>query len=247
MKFYYFYIGGSVGWEPSNYTWLDLQDQFYATAADSTVHDITTQDLGVSAWIKLPAGVVDDTQPILSKNQDDQSGPGYCLMADKKDCLWLLLYDDESYNFTMVAYNIGIVDDNWHHVAAIVDRDNANNCLMFVDGVRVATSQTGVIANVGTLTNNGTLHLGRFSFVPPTYYYLDGQIREVILTYPADIMAAGEMGAPGEIFNLANTFFEKDSYCNYEDYWACNDGAGTTIAGVNNDLTLTSANAWFLR
>ncbi len=60
-------------------------------------------------------------------------------------------------------------------------------------------------------------------------------------------MAANEMGASGEIANLANNPGDPTQWPNSEDYWLCNEGSGTTVGGQNNDLTLSDVAAWALR
>lgn len=229
-------------------TWLDMQDQYRANAANNTIHDITTGDIGISAWVKIPADATNGFHAILAKRENNTQA-GYWLYTHQPHYPGVnigIVEDDAAHDEYRIEGTISIIDGNWHHIAAIIDRDNPLNCSVWVDGVQDLTAvKTGTLGDVGSITTSRKLWLGYSSFGDA--YYFDGQVREVVLAYPADIMAAGEMGAEGEIAKLARSYFNPQAYCSREDYWACNDGSGTTITGENNNLTLNSANAWILR
>lgn len=246
-QYSYFYIGESTGLDPTNYIWLDLQDQYYAAGANNTVHDVTTQDLGIAAWIKLDADSASaGMQTIVGKMVDNPQKGYFFGIYSPSGTLYFWIKEQPSGDQYELRATVDLRDGEWHHVAVVIDRNNGANCDLFVDGYRVPTNSKGLLSDVSSLTSTRIMRIG-YSSYDGTDWYFDGQIREVIIAYPTDIMAAGEMGAPGEIANLANSYFEKEGYCQYEDYWACNDGSGTTITGDNNNLTLSNADAWFLR
>lgn len=211
---------------------LDLNGTYYAQAANNTIHDVGTQDFGLAAWIKV------DT---------DASGVGMILNKDGGAIEWTFRYrGDGLVSFTcsdgVTAFSVtgttNVRDNKWHHVAAIVDRNNAANCNIYVDGTVETPTLSGDITLVGSLANTGILYLSY------TATRFDGQVRDLVLAYPIDIMAANEMGASGEILYLATHPFDKTNYCNYEDYWSCTDGSGTTVTGDVNNLTLSNVAAW---
>lgn len=210
---------------------LDLDAGHTAISSGSGVHDITTEDLGFAAWVRLNTDAVSENY-IFYKIA---SSTGYFLRI--LNGVISVGIDDGPDSYGMTG-NTDIRDDKWHHVAAIVDRDNAANCKIYLDGYEDGTTnKVGTLASVGSLTNSGTLIIGA-----PIGF--DGKLRDAILAYPADITAANEMGASGEVLTLATNPLNSGSYCNYEDYWACTENTGTTITGTANNLTLSNTAAW---
>ena len=204
---------------------LDFDATRYAQAANNTIHDITTQDIGISAWVRADSNA-SGVLYIISKQVSDQ-GYHFYLMSNGKLELYIKDADADVY---ILTGNTDLRDNKWHHVAVILDKSDATNCKLYLDGYEGGTTtKTGTLANVGSLTNTAILYLA----IKAGEYPFDGQIRDVILSYPADIMAAGEMGASGEILELATK--PRDFITvNHEDAWALYDNAAnTTIASTN--------------
>lgn len=213
---------------------LDMDDTYRAVAADNTVHDITTEDIGIFAWVKIPVGA--GIGVILAKRI---AAAGYFLYSAANGKVVFAMSDGaDTYSMTGTT---DLRDDTWHCIVNIIDRSNAANCSLYIDGVDDSPVKAGTLADVNSLTNAVTFYMGSSS--SPALEF-DGIIAECGIAYPADIMAANEMGASGEIDNIVNNFRTSAAYPNLEDYWACDEGSGTTLAGNVNDLTLSNAAAW---
>lgn len=221
---------------------LDFNAAYNAVAANNGIHDITTEDIGISAWIRMDTGIQASTTYILQKRLN-AAGSGYQLnMTSGDSCvLALFMIDAENDVFTMSG-NTALNDNKWHHIAVIMDRSNLANCKIYLDGYEDGTTNKDNAAALAaadeSLTNTGIFTLGSRT---DDSNYFDGQIRDVILAYPVDIMAAGEMGASGEILTLA-TGTRDLSTVNSEDYWTCNDDAADTVVTGNNINLIASAN-----
>tara|TARA_Y100000310_G_scaffold202967_1_gene203213 strand:+ start:4091 stop:7126 length:3036 start_codon:yes stop_codon:yes gene_type:complete len=206
---------------------LDFDATYNAQAANNTIHDITTEDIGVSVWVRLDtasAGI----DYVLKKYA---SAAGYEVYIE--DGIVTLNIGDGTDTYKLTG-NTDIRDNKWHHIVGIIDKSNAANCKIYLDGYEDGTtSKTGTLGDVGSLTNADILDISDSNS-------FDGQIRDVILAYPADIMAANEMGVTGEILTLATN--PRDfSTVNSEDYWELTDNASsTTVAGANNNLTASA-------
>lgn len=222
---------------------LDMDLTYYAPAANNGIHDITTEDVGIAVWIKIPSDATTNMR-ILFKG--GTGAARYDLLLLGASGILRFQIADSDVDEYKVNGTTDLRDGQWHLVVGIIDRNNAANCKVFVDKVDDTASRDGTIGDIGSLTNTDTLTLGAAnapgSGVRSTI--LDGELGPVILAYPADIMAAGEMGAAGEITNIFNNFRNPGAWPESEDYWLCDEGTGTTVAGQNNDLTLTDALAW---
>lgn len=214
---------------------LDLDDTYFATAANNTIHNIGLEDIGMAAAI-CPNSGGGAFQVIANKSQ---TGTLRWLLTLSSGKLRTQLQDGT--DLYTVTGNTDLRDGVWHRVAAIIDRDNAANCKIYLNGAEDgATVKSGSLADIDSLSNTGTFALGRDTGGSP----LDGKMAEFIISYPADIMAANEMGAAGEIANIANNFRDPTAWPNNEDYWLLDEGTGTTLTGDNNNLTLSNAAAW---
>ncbi len=212
---------------------LDFDATYYAQAANNTIHDITTEDLGIAAWIKSDVGYSADYQQVLWKEQT--STILYRFYVHRTSGILTGQIGDGVTIYTLTG-DTDVRDGKWHHVAVIFDRNNTANSKIYLDGYEDGTTNKSGTTPAGSLTNTAILSLGtkgggeRFS----------GQIRDVIIAYPADIMAANEMGASGEILTLA-TGTRDLSTVNSEDTWALNDNAATTVVvGAVNNLTASA-------
>lgn len=222
--------GGGKGWL------LDLDGTYNAVAANNTIHDITTEDIGIWAWIKIPTDYTAHGIVIAKRSTVNEG-----FQLDIRDYhVRIYMEDDDGDNY-LVTGTTNLNDGEPHFVAAIIDRSNAANCKVYVDGADNTAARHGTLANVGSLTNTAIATMGS---TPTGGSRFDGIVAELGIAYPADIMAANEMGAPGEIASLYNNFRNPSAYPNLEDRWACDEGTGTTLTGDNNNLTLSNAVAW---
>ncbi len=208
---------------------FNLAGVYGSEAANSSIHNITTEDIGLWAWVKLATG---STGGIILRK--DLSNVGYNLTVSSSGIIQGLIgTGTPEYR---LSGNTDIRDGKWHFVAMIIDRNNAANCKIYLDGIEDGTTnKTGTLAShTGSLSNAVQLGFGkRFNET----VFLDGFITEGGIAYPADIMAAGEMGAAGEIANLFNNPGDPSAWPNSEDYWLCNDNTGSTVVtGANNNL-----------
>jgi len=218
---------------------LDFNATYYAAGGD--VHDVDLNDLGIAASVRIDSNA-SGSMMLLEKK--DAFNEGWTFYIDGSGKVNLVIEDsagDGSDSYAVIGAT-DIRDNKWHHIAAIIDRDNAANCKVFLDGYEDGTTKVGTVGDVGTLANAIALQMGRR--LSGDAFYFDGQVRDVIIAYPADIMAANEMGASGEILTLATSPLDTANYCNNEDYWVCTENTGTTITGANEDLTLSNASAW---
>jgi hypothetical protein len=126
--------------------------------------------------------------------------------------------------------------------AGIIDKDNAANCKLFIDGSEDGTTnKAGNLALVGDITNAAILHVGSNT---GESLFFDGIIGELGICYPADVTAADEFGASGEQANVYAGFRDRTNWPNREDSWLLNEGTGTTLTGESDNLTLSNAAAW---
>ena len=212
---------------------IDCDATYYAEAANNTILDITTEDLCISAWIRADTGVT-TPQRIFMKYQAD-TATGYALsLINGKIRLYIC-----GANAYYMDGNTDLRDDTWHHIAAVIDRDNAANCKIYLDGAEDGTTnKTGTVTAVGSITNTAILVLGAYS---GTYINkFEGQISDIKAYF-----AIGNVWSEAEI--LYQSQHKRDytaSAGTLTDYWHIQDKTGITLTGNVNNLTLTDAAAW---
>jgi len=132
---------------------LDLNATYYAQAANNTVHDITTEDISVSAWVKVDTDAGITEQAIADKYSTD----GYSFYIQSKK---LYFYVDDTTGHTFSVYGNTLLDDNkWHYVTGIIDRDNLSNCKVYIDGYVDGTMYyNSTILNVVNITTSQTFN-----------------------------------------------------------------------------------------
>lgn len=229
-------IGKSLGDNGHFARDFNLDATYYAQAANNGVHDIGLQDIGLWAWVKVNSDAV-GTAFILSKNQANPYN-GYSLAYDGAGKLYGRI-DDGADRYTISGVT-DIRDDTWHCVVCIFDRNNTANCKIYLDGEDDGTTDSEILADVNSITSTALLTLGAWAWDLSNEF--DGYIAEFGIAYPADIMAAGEMGDAGEIANLYNNPGDPSQWPNHEDHWLCNDNTNdTVVTGAVNNL-IASAN-----
>jgi hypothetical protein len=218
---------------------IDCDGYYYAEALTG-IHDVTTQDLCVSAWIRLDwdsTGI----EGIIVKRKTI-SGEGYLFGIDDTtfggaDGVLLLFISDGTDAYTLTG-NTDLRDGAWHHVAAIIDRNVAGNCKLYLDGSEDGTTnKAGTLADVGSLTNISKMRLGSGAVAGRIF---DGQIADAKV-----YIASGATWTEDQVekqyenpYNLVAGLVG-----NLSGWWFCDDYEGTTVTG-SADLTLTSSLAW---
>lgn len=216
---------------------FNLDGTKYATAANNGVHDVTNEDIGAWARIKYNSDG-SGNQQILSKRHSVSGQQGYEFEV-RAFKLRFFIQDGANDQF-FINGSTDLDDGEWHFVAAIVDKSNIANCKVYVDGVDDTLSTAGTIGDIGSITSTQTFRLGAAPNAATEIF--DGEVSEAGITYPADIMAGGEMGAAGEIAALFNNPGDPSQWPNSEDYWLCNDNAASTVVTGNNNNLTASAN-----
>jgi len=214
-------------WKIVNYA-----GQYYATAADNTVHDITTQDLSISAWIKCDPTA--KSSYIIRKSQTVGAGFGFILTPAG---ILEGHIEDASGNDLFVTGTTDIRDGEWHHICMIIDRDANNLCKVFVDGTDDTVSRTGDVTTVGSISNNAVFEVSD----PSGFNALNAGLTDLKIYYATNHWYAATHIA----YQVGNAFDYSASAGTITEYWKCNKGYGTTLNGsAGNDLTLSSADAW---
>lgn len=220
---------------------VDCDGTHYAAAANSSIHNVTTQDICVSAWIKLDddsAGI----EGIIAK-RNTTSGAGYFFGIDDTtfggaDGVLILYISDGAHTYTLTG-NTNLRDGEWHHVAGIIDRSAAATCKLYVDGSEDGTTnKAGTVTDVDSITNTMIImSLGKGSYADRIF---DGQIADAKIYY-----AAGATWTETQVDRQYENPYNRTAAVigTITDGWFCDDKTGTTIDG-GYDLTLTNSVAW---
>lgn len=143
--------------------------QFFDGDGDYTdMGDVCNPEMSsitVCAWIKNSG--VNKIKTIVSKSTGNlpNAAYGWLFQIDQDGALEIFMASDsgswgEPGSFVL-ASNVWITDSSWHHVAAVIDRSNSDNCRLYIDGADVsALPSGGDITKVGSLVNNFPLRLG---------------------------------------------------------------------------------------
>jgi len=209
---------------------INADNQYTLTAADNTKHDIKLEDISISAWIKLPISASGGSlYDIIRK-----APPGYYFTYNSTGNLLFFHMGDGGDNWTIFSAVVDLCDGAWHHVAAVIDRDNTGNCKTFIDGVESSGSTDGTIGAVGSLTNANVFQISSAN------YPVAGYLGDIKLYYAAD-----------GYWSDAEVLYQKNHPYDYSpgagtltDWWKLQDGSGTTATGDVNDLTVSDAAAW---
>jgi hypothetical protein len=148
---------------------LDGRDD-YVEADDRTVGDVGTSGFTLDGWVRTSAGAV---QPIVAKLDDDDDDRGHLSFLHRHgggddDTGYALFIEDGELGLflgtkdrqgTFLTTGAAITDGNWHHVAAVVDREYADRSKLFVDGVVLLTFDATGLS--GDATSRAHLRIGR--------------------------------------------------------------------------------------
>jgi hypothetical protein len=153
---------------------------------------VADQDFSIDAWVKEDYDWADFDSPIVSKIGDfTPISPGYrfFMTAGPPERVALDLSNGTSHvRYTSVA-GIPFGDQEWHHVAVTVDRDQADGIRFYYDG-QLADSHDPTALNVD-LSNALPLYIGSdpIGDAPPPGYRLDEiEIFRRVLT-PEEVFA----------------------------------------------------------
>lgn len=141
----------------------------------------------VSAWIKKSDE--NKIQTIMSKSKGGLPNPeyGWLFQLDQDGALQIFLATDtgswgNAGSFILTS-NVHITDSIWHHVVAVIDRANNNNCRVYVDGTDVSTLPSGGnIIDVGKVINSLPLRIGSDA---DGEYLWEGALDECWISYKA--------------------------------------------------------------
>ncbi len=122
-------------------------------------------NFSVCAWVKMSG--VNKIQTIVSKSTggSPRSSYGWLLQIDHNGALGIYIATDsaswgDTGSFVLTS-NKWIADSAWHHVAAVIDRSNSNNCRVYLDGVNVSTLPAGGdIKKIDRIVNSSPLRFG---------------------------------------------------------------------------------------
>ncbi len=215
---------------------LDLDAKYYAQAGNNTVHDITTQDISVSAWVKVDVDMANYYTYVVTKAAG--ASPGYWVNVNGSSGLIELTIRDAALDLYQVVGTTNIKDNKWHYITAIIDRSDATQCKVYLDGINNTAYKSGTLANVEDVTNIRTFNIGNLNNAASNQF--DGQIRDVKLYY-----AAGDHWSDAQVLYQAQHPFDYSANAGtLTDYWRLDEGSGTTLYGKVNNLTLSNVLAW---
>lgn len=203
--------------------------QYFAYAADTTVHNIVGKHISFSAWVKVEPGCAIPTT-FISKGR---VGEGYMLgISYENGYPWFYIGFEGNYAAT---YESDIRDGQWHHIAGTYDKDEWKLRVYFDEDYVEAG---GPDLEMFEEPFDDVFKLGDDS---GAYGILPGWICDVKVYVSSDgYWSAGEIA-----YQAAHPFDYSLAAGSITEYWMCNEGSGVTLNGSEgNDLTLSSADVW---
>lgn len=141
----------------------------------------------VSAWVKKHGE--NKIRMIMSKSNGDLPNPeyGWLFQLDPDGAVQIFLASDTGswgdVGSFVLSSDMHITDSSWHHVAAVIDRTNNDNCRVYIDGTDVSTLPSGGnIVNITRITNPLPLRIGSES---DGGYQWEGSLDECRISYKA--------------------------------------------------------------
>ncbi|MCP4157124.1 MAG: LamG domain-containing protein [bacterium] len=198
-----------------------------------------TGDFSIAAWIKTG-----DTYGNIVSKRYSHNSIGYLFMVYNGRLLlqmtddingWFNYYSDSSFY---------VADNNWHHVAVTVDRDNSAGGKMYVDGNVVFTFNP--MSRSGNIDTSADLWIGQKG---GGGYFFDGIIDELAMYKVAlsadqieEIMGADDTSLAISDFSLLATnsiYMRTGSVVNSGNAGVVNAGAGPWLNG-GSEVALSS-------
>ena len=114
-----------------------------------------SSDFTLEIWVKL----VDNgsIQTLISKKLSTSPYTGYLLRRNADNTIWFVMTDDGVVDHSIQTSSTFLAD-GWHYIAVTVDRDNASNCHIYVDGVSQSLSTQETTTN--TVDSNAWFRIG---------------------------------------------------------------------------------------
>jgi len=169
--------------------------------------DMGTNDFTISAWIKRE-GNFGVAQRIFVKY--GMGGTfvscaypvkGYGLYLTSDNLIRADLTDDENFEIPAFSSSTAITDTNWHHVAAVFDRDGSGQ--IYIDGVPDGAAVDISSENGGDIETCGNAHIGAFGWEGDggQWEFFSGTMDEVAIyntaLTPAEIQQNYQKGLVG--------------------------------------------------
>ncbi|MGN7614069.1 LamG-like jellyroll fold domain-containing protein [Magnetococcales bacterium HHB-1] len=181
------------------------------TLADSAGLDFGSNDFAIEAWVRLDS--LSNSPVIFNSRQSGAGGWDLGLKSTGE-----LLFDIQDGTYTDVTESTATLSvDQWHHVAAVVDR-TADTVSFYVDGVfsnSVALTVTGSVSNSLGQTISGN------NDSSTTWDLLDGSLSEIAVW--SGTVPTTEAEIQSHMKGLAGT------ETGLSGYWRFNEGSGTTL------------------
>jgi len=137
---------------------LDLDGSTeYATGYDLAGEGYVEFD--VSCWVKIPAPPASGTDGIIGQFFPGASQRSWLLYVDSDGHLLALQSDDGTTNTAVAEYEADICDNQWHHIVA---QYGGSVPLVYVDGVQVATTDTGSMSGSIYSASTIPIEIGRY-------------------------------------------------------------------------------------
>ncbi len=174
----------------------------YVEVADDSGLDFGTGDFSVDAWIRTTSLSV-EPELLLDKRREQSVGgaQGWALFLFDGRLWFQLSSGAAAHNFDS---GVSVNDDQWHHVAVTVDRDDPAGGTFYIDYTTPLPTPVTFdpTAAAGTLDNDLSLRFGRRSDSTDPGFYL-GELDEVelfagVALTAAEVEAIATAGAAGK-------------------------------------------------
>ncbi|MEJ2593830.1 MAG: LamG domain-containing protein [bacterium] len=217
---------------------LDGIEDYLDCGTDGSM-DIGTGDFTLSAWINM--GSDQEVYPtIVAKGAGSNTSAGYWFIATGNKLS--LLFSNGSSRITLNSSSVGYADNNWHHVAASIDR--SNNVTFYLDAVNIGEVDVSQF-NGQNIVSSNSLTVGSWQTSATSFF--DGKIDEIKLI--GDALTQSEITA---LFNASDDpppdpDPDPDPDPNAMAQWTMEEGQGTTTADVTgngNDGVLEGSPNW---
>jgi hypothetical protein len=197
-----------------------------ANVADSTILDIGSDNITLSQWFKRTGNSnFGDGSVLIDKNNGNTTAGYRLALSNNANCNGTdgsaatksicFIVSDGTNSYIIMTTAIITADSIWHHVAAVFDRTNPNKTGIYLDGIKLTTTDTGTAANVGSIASTNGLGLGRDSDnLSSTSSTFNGSLDET------------------RIYNRALSPTEVSQLYNFAPgpvgYWKMDEGTGST-------------------